>query len=498
MNVDSGILQFAPKGSYYEGKDEQFMNVFKQWRDLFKFDRTLFALLSILEGTGFSKGMMAYILLDNPIDEGSGKDLVKYSLDPGFEKKVILYNLHKQKLPRALRNLLILAGDDPNVPPVNNSRTRKIILEFLFNRDNNDLDDMAVNFKNKMARLVRHALGKQDLYKITDLGDRKLFKKHIGRYNRFAYPVILHLFNKDFRGETTAYFPKIQQYQDLHLAAKAVDVDKFRELMVGMPILTAMGFRNTYNVGIPKEEVLEKTKMSTRQSIQMESAAKKAGAKIDIDYKKQDIYDLWKALYNKFLTEDEENVEEIAKAISEKDEARYDFGPTCVILDASASMGGSSERPLHPIITALCILSTLKNVKELHFSGGQEAVPGFIVPSGSTSLWPNLIEAAKAEPETIIVISDGYENSVQGAFDHVYQYLKKKGYKFNLLHLNPVYSAEAKRGSMRRLSADIKPLPVADRKYLETEIIFHQMVENREMVKGLLVDKYQKLIGGAK
>jgi hypothetical protein len=56
LQIDSGILQFAPKGAFYEEADQQFQRVFQMWKDLFSFDRTLFCLTTLLGGTGFSKG----------------------------------------------------------------------------------------------------------------------------------------------------------------------------------------------------------------------------------------------------------------------------------------------------------------------------------------------------------------------------------------------------------------------------------------------------------
>ena len=56
LNLDSGMLQYVPKGAYYEGADEQFDIVMRMWKDLFEHDRTLFCLTSLLGGTGFSKG----------------------------------------------------------------------------------------------------------------------------------------------------------------------------------------------------------------------------------------------------------------------------------------------------------------------------------------------------------------------------------------------------------------------------------------------------------
>ena len=42
---------------------------------------------------------------------------------------------------------------------------------------------------------------------------------------------------------------------------------------------------------------------------------------------------------------------------------------------------------------------------------------------------------------------------------------------------------------------DTKPLPVSSYKFLETELIFDRMIENREVIKNLLVNKYHKLLG---
>ena len=501
---DSGMLQFAPKGSYYEGKDQQFTKVFTMWKDLFKHDRVLFALTSILSGTRFSKGMMSHMLLSNIADKGTGKDLAELGItDSDFERNVILYNLYNESMPNALKNLLILAGSDTNAKAVNNSRTRKIILEYIFARENHDLDSMAVNFKGKMATLVRHALGKQDTHHLIE-GYISVFNKFIAPHNKHAWPVICHLFNTKLPFDpknVQAYFPKIERYWALSEAAKNQDVDEFRKLMKGMPHLTVMGFRNTYKVPIDKSEVYDTSTKSTKQSIQMESAAKRSGTKVKVNYKNQDIYDLWKAIYNKMLTADDENVEKLFSAVSEKKVPKVNLGPTSVVVDTSRSMMGTTDRPLHPFLTTLCLISTLDNVRDVIYTGGSTLTRGnhsIKVPSGHTNLWKGLLEAAKKEPKTIVVISDGYENSVQGAFEHVHSHLKKRGHQFDLLHINPVFSADAKKGSARMLVKDLKPLPVTSYKFFETEFIFNRMIENTDIVKRMLASKYQKMIEGRK
>ena len=502
LKIDSGMLQFAPKGAFYEEADEQFNRVVKMWGDLFNYDRTLFCLITLLNGTGFSKGAMTHMLLGNPPSDSNLPAVPGLSFD--YENKVLLYNLHKERIPRALKNLLMLTGAE-GFNRVNNSRTRKLILEFIFNRDVKELDGLAVNYKGKLKTLVRHALGKQDVFKILNGTGRTPFMKWIGRYNEKALPVFFHLFDKEpIREGLTTFYPKIDQYWSLRAAAQNGDATAFRKYMKGMPQRTVMGFRNTYKVPIEMSEIFEKSKTTDREKIQLESAAKRSGAKtFKVNYMKQELYDLWKAFYHKMLTGDSDNMDEIEKAIVEKSEnaKRVDIGECVVVIDASRSMFGSDQRPLHPFLTSLCLVATLDNVKDVFYVGGKvvqaptESKANVLIPHNATPLWKGLVDAVGTGIENIVVVSDGYENEVKGMFEHTYKHFKSEGLKFNLLHLNPVFAADAKRGSARKLAADVEPMPLTDHKFFETEIIFNRMVENRDMVKTLLVQKFQQLIG---
>ena len=510
VEIDSGILQYVPKGAYYEGQDEQFTKVFDMWKKLFLFDRTLFSLMMLLSGTGFSKGMMTHFLLSNE-QENLGKALVPASLASNYETQIIKYNLAKERTPRALKNLLLLCGD-VKLNKVNNSRTRKIILEYIFNRSHDDLDNLAINYKNKLKTLIRHALGKQTLFKILN-GNLVQFEKLIGRYNKNAGPVVYYIFNKEYpKKSISAYFKKINQCIQLREAASKKDADAFENLMKGLPLRTVMGFRNTYRVPIEIKDVMEDTSVSTKEALQMQSAAKRVGGKIKVDYKKQDIYDLWKILYHKVLTGEKDDVELIFKALNEIKLDKVDIGETVIIIDASKSMYGSDQRPLHPFLTALSISAMIENVKAVIYIGGKLTSvetevtqteigwqgTSIIIPSGGTPLWRGLIDAVITGIKNIVVISDGYENSVKGTFDLVYKHFKNAGYDFNLTHINPVFAADAQKGTVRRIAEEINPLPITDYKFLETEIIFQKMIENKDLVKKLLVNRYQKLIGGGR
>jgi hypothetical protein len=274
--------------------------------------------------------------------------------------------------------------------------------------------------------------------------------------------------------------------------------------MKKLPWRTVIGFRNTYKLPIDKGDILGKAKMSDKDKLQTQSAQKRSGIKTvrKVNYEKQDLYDLWKLFYHKLLNNDSDEMEKITGAIDKIDEGleKIDFGQTSVVVDMSHSMRGSDQRPLHPMLTSMCLLSKIKS-DSIHFvSGKWVEIPDThfsgVVASGASPLWRGLVDAVITDAKTIVVISDGYENAVKGMFAHVYKHFKDSGKEFDLLHINPVFSADAKSGTARALVDDVSPLPVTDYKSLETEFIFRKMLDHTEMVKDLLVARYQKLIGG--
>jgi len=148
----------------------------------------------------------------------------------------------------------------------------------------------------------------------------------------------------------------------------------------------------------------------------------------------------------------------------------------------------------------MCLLSTINNLDSIHFVGGKKVeIPGTpysaMVASGSSPLWRGLVDAVLTGAKTIVVISDGYENAIKGMFNHVYNHFKSLEKDFDLIHINPVFSADAKSGTTRALVEGDNPLPVANYKHIETEFIFRKMLDHTEMVKSLLVGRYQKMIG---
>lgn len=526
---DASLLQFTPKGSFYNTQNEQMNSIDKIWNDFLEFDRSIFALSTLLPGTEYSKGRMIHKLLSSnkPIKQGKKTQIpsllgVDNGLPLDFEKKIIDINLRNGDLPKSLKNLLMLSGihaeetstkiikgktvtikkrlKELYLDRVNNSRTRRIILEFIFKRNLNSLEEIAVKFKRKCQKLIRHAVGKNTLHLILE-GDETLMKKYIIRYNPEARGIFNFLFGKEISTTDLKKLPKIADYIALKEAATSSNLKNFQEIVdkKTLPHEVIMGFRNTFKVPIDLKVVHEKGKMSDKQSLKMESATTRAGGTKEVNYENQELYELWKVLYHKVNTKDTSKVPDVVKAINSKSEKKldFDFGKLVVIFDSSRSMEGSEQRPLHPFLTGLSLISVLNNVHEVLYVGGKQVatgvdeVPSIVVPYGETELWRALIKAVELKPDTVMVISDGYENTIKGMFEQVYNIVKQDN-KFQLIHINPVFASEV--SGVRQLVKDVKPLMVDNYKYLKTNLVFEMLQERKEQIKKVLVDEFNRLL----
>jgi len=426
--------------------------------------------------------------------------------------KLFSYMLDKETTPRSLKNLIMLTGgkkENGRIPfkRVNNSRTRRLILQFIFDRDNLSLDSLAIKYKTKVRKLVTHAMGEPALHKIwTSPTPEIAFRRSkIARYNNDSFPVLLHLFNMPFIGDPEK-FPKINLYHVMKEAAKAGDEREFIRVMKmkKLPFETVLGFRNTYKIDVPLRDVHESTTKTDRQKLQTESATARAGAKVSVDYNKQNLFDLLKIFYHKTIEQDSSNIDDIVTSIEKKSETKSDvsFGKAVVIMDCSHSMRGNAKRHLHPFLVGMSLILTIDNLVDIMYTGGtwiktqSDRWKQVIYPEKQTCLWESLLTAAAMDNvDSIIIISDGYENSpMKGMFSKVYKKLRQDGYlqHDSVIHINPVFASESK--GVKQLDPDIPVLPVSSHKSLEAVFISNMLLAKPDQVKALLVNKYQKLI----
>jgi hypothetical protein len=139
-------------------------------------------------------------------------------------------------------------------------------------------------------------------------------------------------------------------------------------------------------------------------------------------------------------------------------------GRLAVVLDLSASMASSGERAFHPAALGLALARRLQSRfadVTLHQVGGaallaEDPLPR---PQGGSDLAVALLEAARTRPETILVVTDGYESSRTGDAADVARGLRQLSPALQVLQVVPRFTP-AEDLSSRRLADDMPLLPV--------------------------------------
>jgi hypothetical protein len=139
-------------------------------------------------------------------------------------------------------------------------------------------------------------------------------------------------------------------------------------------------------------------------------------------------------------------------------------GRLAVVVDLSASMASSGERAFHPVALALALVRLLQQrvtSVTLYQVGGsclasEELLPK---PTGLTDLATALLDAARMQPQAILLITDGYENSRQGDAALILQGLRLLGLTMPVYQLVPVFT-DSEHLQQRHLGGDFILLPV--------------------------------------
>jgi hypothetical protein len=139
-------------------------------------------------------------------------------------------------------------------------------------------------------------------------------------------------------------------------------------------------------------------------------------------------------------------------------------GRVAVVLDLSASMASSGERAFHPAALGLALYQRLQaQFRDLTMQQVGGSVPaaegGLPQPQGGTDLAGALLEAARANPEVILIVTEGYENSRTGDAADVAEGLRRLDPALQIFQVVPRFTP-AEDLSSRRLAETIALLPV--------------------------------------
>jgi hypothetical protein len=145
-----------------------------------------------------------------------------------------------------------------------------------------------------------------------------------------------------------------------------------------------------------------------------------------------------------------------------------------VVLDLSVSAISSGERLYHPAALGLALVGLLEQCLgqvTVFQVGGSSPLNGRRIPRpvGPTDLATAVLEAARTEPQAILIVSDGYENCRQGDVAQVVEGLHRLGMAKVVYQVVPVFTA-AENLSKRRLGENVPLLAVGHEACVDTEL----------------------------
>lgn len=429
LNFISSAFTATAQKEFYNTKEEQREAILSAHQPLLEDFREFYALLLLSNINDLNKQIVIYNLLrtGRKIPAGHKKS----------ENEIIFQCLNRMPIQRAYKTFKMLRH-----LKINNSRTRWLAKKFLGSRENIVLE--AVKYKNTIKEMVVH----NHLYeKKSEVFDFLFDKKE-----KYTYS----LFND-------------------YLKAKK-DPEKIYEL----PYTVAEGFASLHK--IPREEFLSKIKkqMTQGEKLRLQNVAKKAGIKIEADWTKFNLVQLFKYLrtQKRILAKHKEAVKKIAQRIA--DGLFISFGKVRLVLDNSGSSYGSDVKKYHPVSVAQAISEvmslTCSDYKEILVNG--ERGEKLLVPvGGSTNLAKAVLKALKDKPELVMIASDGYENEPAGLTAQIIRTYKAKIDKdVKIFHINPVFAAE--KETTRQLGETIPVVGIRDVKQLQTSFFLLKAQEN--------------------
>lgn len=489
MNIQE-LLFLTPKSNYYDKKKDILEGNQQIHQSFFEENRELYTCLLYLDNmTYYSKALIIKNILKNSLYKEENKINKEQIL---LEDALIKYCLYNENITHALKMLLYLKENR-----VNNSRTTKIILDFLFNRKN--LDFICIKYKNKIKQLLIHCLGLKNINKILsqDKDSKKIYNKYFRVYDlekyeieqsTFCFEFIFFVFNIEHKYTNECFLEYFEVRNNV------IENKPIKETF--LPIEVVKGFYSFYKkYPIRNIDVIGKTNISDKQKIQMQNTIKKENnglLKLNINYSKYDLLDLIKYLYNSVTLNERSEINNILKEkyIQYSKDIELNKEKTAIIVDYSDSQSGSQESLNHNFFKTLI----LKNIIIEYFSnnnitfreyivGSKINEDGLLIPYGETCLYKPLIQGIKDGFSNFIIISDGYNNI--GNFEEVYHALTKIR-DIKITHFNPNFSAKNKE--MKKLANNIQPIAFKDEYDLKNLRLYYMLNEDPQKFINIVKD----------
>ncbi|MCE5224634.1 MAG: hypothetical protein LLG05_02120 [Porphyromonadaceae bacterium] len=487
LTVASGAKSSA---TYYHGKDEQLKAIQTQIKGMYKLSKEL--PLIVASQKGATGKFVAEVLLNefqNTLKGGACNIVNPIDwYDNGLSDKAVLTalnNLGENGLPYVLRLFVDLKN-----AKVNNERSRKIVLGFIWGQDN--LEFYAMKYRNKLAEILRHVYGKKMTSVLLSIAGKaanvgqfvvgsekemNIVNEHILRYYNGdmvkASKLLLFIFKKD-TGVTYGAneFPLLSEY----MKAK-VDITSTKkvpeEVLLGLiSNVRHPQYHSMWATDIQKEATkalirknVEVT--SVNQQVRQTKSTAKLGVEKTVDLEKAtDFLALYKTGYENGWTEDLHKA--IDKLAEKKRIPGFFYQNIGVIVDDSISMTGHKAESKN---TPKAIADFTARVL------GKSAQTALATKTDGevTDLASSFVQLLKAENpskpyDAIFILTDGYENAYDGLTNEVISIWKAEtGRDIPMFQISPITSAEM-GANVRKIGANVVTMAINNPVALQPQI----------------------------
>jgi len=463
-NFIDAVQTVTPKSSFYNTKDQKVLGLKKIHEEIKEIDEDLYKLFL------FYPGINDYNRLSIMGNILSKKELAGVNLPVVIEDKTrllvhdsFLSLMRETSYPRVMRFFLELKNRK-----INNKRLKKTILKFVLGDPN--LVNRSLKYRTKMREVLRHAYGLKtssvlcnflNLKRETSYVVKKALDKEVFQYSSLSKDILSDFFLFVFKVPVTSY--TVEAYNDYKNAH--IDLDKYASRL---PFEVVQGIRNAHHKEYDLKKVFEKTKvtMTKTQKITLQRASEKKGVKISTDFSSYNPVQLYKYAYERGWSD---KIREALEKRVAQSSSKFDLnlGKIALVIDNSLSMGGKKDAKNDPMARILSIAKFLEVSSHLcqRFYTSETENEELPTVGGDSSVGKQLVRAARQNPDTIFILSDGYENAPEGLTTLVVKGLRNAGVNIPIVHINPVFAAEASKA--KRISSEVPTLPLFDLNQLE-------------------------------
>jgi hypothetical protein len=486
ITIASGAKSTA---TYYHSRNDQIAAIKGAVSKLYNQSKELPLILANQKG---STGKFVHEALLNELQkthQGGSCNIVNPIdwYDNGLSDKAILgalFNLNENGIPYVLR--LFSDLKDSNV---NNERTRKIVLGYIWGHSNIEFN--VLKYRNKLAKALKHIYGVRKNSILISIAEKYLNsgvygsqREHdiaqtlIGRYDlnndlERAFKLFLFL-NK--RGTSDMYsvndFPLLSEYYKATVDITSVSLVP-EEVLIGLisdknhPQYGQM-WSGKLKKEATKKMLRKNVKVtSVNQQVRQTKSTKKLGVQKTVDLAKAtDYMALYKTGFeNGFTRELNKAIDELAK----KDKIdMFPYGNIGIVLDNSNSMSGhkkeSKNTPRAIAMFTSKVLGKSATNKNVVTTEGQ-----------TTDLASAFINLMKDEDvnnpyDAVFFLTDGYENMYEGLTNEVVSAFMVETERYlPVFQISPVTGAET-GADVRSIGSDIVKMSVNSPKALMGQI----------------------------